>query len=187
MVLVDAAWGDDPPATAERTLLSHITRLREALAKADSAAPPRVERYGGGYRLVVAPEAVDATWFEQTLLGVKDLPSALICRDPCSSCCASPPDCSAGLVESAWGARRTLIQSDHVKHQPKPKCQPSTPGPDLRTYVALRTPGPDSLRHARRNRQRAQFAGPTVCRRGLARLNPALRKRCGRRYSGSGR
>ena len=32
--LLDAAWGDDPPPSAERTLISHITRLREALARA---------------------------------------------------------------------------------------------------------------------------------------------------------
>ena len=38
--LVDAAWGDDPPPSAERTLISHITRLREALARLDGTAPP---------------------------------------------------------------------------------------------------------------------------------------------------
>lgn len=29
--LVDALWGDDPPATAERTLASHISRLRRSI------------------------------------------------------------------------------------------------------------------------------------------------------------
>jgi DNA-binding SARP family transcriptional activator/WD40 repeat protein len=71
--LLDAAWGDDPPPSAERTLISHITRLREALARLDGTAPPKLEHRGGGYRLVVAPEAVDAVWFEQTLLEVQDL------------------------------------------------------------------------------------------------------------------
>ena len=71
--LLDAAWGDDPPPSAERTLISHITRLREALARVGGTAPPRLEHRGGGYRLVVAPEAVDAVRFEQTLLDVKNL------------------------------------------------------------------------------------------------------------------
>ena len=62
-----------PPPSAERTLISHITRLREALARVDGTAPPKLEHQGGGYRLVVAPEAVDAVWFEQTLLDVKNL------------------------------------------------------------------------------------------------------------------
>jgi DNA-binding SARP family transcriptional activator/WD40 repeat protein len=72
--LLDAAWGDDPPPRAERTLVSHITRLREALGHAGGAQAPRLERRGGGYRLVVAPDAVDAAQLEQILLGVKDIP-----------------------------------------------------------------------------------------------------------------
>jgi DNA-binding SARP family transcriptional activator len=74
--LLAAAWGDDAPPSAERTLISHITRLREALARLDGTAPPRLEHRGGGYRLVVAPEAVDAVWFEQTFLDVKHLAPA---------------------------------------------------------------------------------------------------------------
>ena len=87
--LLDAAWGDDPPPSAERTLISHITRLREALARLDGTAPPRLEHRGGGYRLVVAPEAVDAVRFEQTLLDVKNL---------------SPVEAAAALREAlaAW-------------------------------------------------------------------------------------
>ena len=74
--LLDAAWGDDPPPSAERTLISHITRLREALARVGGAAPPKLEHRGGGYRLVVEPEAVDAVRFEQTLLEAKNLSPA---------------------------------------------------------------------------------------------------------------
>jgi DNA-binding SARP family transcriptional activator/energy-coupling factor transporter ATP-binding protein EcfA2 len=72
--LLDAAWGDDPPPSAERTLVSHITRLREALAHAD-AMPVQVERREGGYRLVVAADAVDASRLEQILLAAKDISS----------------------------------------------------------------------------------------------------------------
>jgi DNA-binding SARP family transcriptional activator len=72
--LIDAAWGDHPPASAERTLISHITRLREALVYADPSATVNVERRDAGYRLVVASEAVDAGRFEQILLAVKNIP-----------------------------------------------------------------------------------------------------------------
>jgi DNA-binding SARP family transcriptional activator/WD40 repeat protein len=71
--LRDAVWGDDPPPSAERTLISHVTRLREAFAHANGAVPPLVERRDAGYRLVVAPEDVDATRLEQILPAVKDL------------------------------------------------------------------------------------------------------------------
>jgi DNA-binding SARP family transcriptional activator len=73
--LIDAAWGDKPPVSAERTLVSHITRLREALVAADAGAPARLERQDGGYRLVVAPEAVDVVRLEQVIGGAKDLPA----------------------------------------------------------------------------------------------------------------
>src|SRR5919199_5165566 len=63
--LIDAAWGDNSPVTAERTLISHLTRLREALVAADAAGPARLERQDGGYRVVVASEGVDAARFEQ--------------------------------------------------------------------------------------------------------------------------
>ena len=74
--LLDAAWGDHPPPSAERTLTTHITRLRDALARLDGAAPPGVEREGAGYRLIISPDAVDAVRFERILAGVKDLPAS---------------------------------------------------------------------------------------------------------------
>jgi WD40 repeat protein/DNA-binding SARP family transcriptional activator len=71
--LLDAAWGDDPPPSAERTLVSHITRLREALAHAGATPAVEVERRDAGYRLVVGSAAVDAGRLEQILLQVKDV------------------------------------------------------------------------------------------------------------------
>ncbi len=43
--LIEALWGDDPPATAERTLASHVSRLRRSMG-ADA-----VHSEDGGYRL----------------------------------------------------------------------------------------------------------------------------------------
>ena len=37
--LVHAAWGEDPPPSAEQTLISHVTRLREALARVGESRP----------------------------------------------------------------------------------------------------------------------------------------------------
>jgi DNA-binding SARP family transcriptional activator/WD40 repeat protein len=62
--LLDAAWGDEPPASAERTLQSHLTRLRDALLSADPSGATLVERRNGSYRLVVDPQLVDVVRFE---------------------------------------------------------------------------------------------------------------------------
>ena len=61
--LLDAAWGDDPPASAERTLQSHLARLREVAVSVDPTA--RVDRADGGYRLVVESDLIDAVRFER--------------------------------------------------------------------------------------------------------------------------
>ena len=56
--LVDVLWPGDPPATAVRTLHSHVARLRAALG------PGAVGTTPGGYRLACAPDDVDAVRFE---------------------------------------------------------------------------------------------------------------------------
>jgi DNA-binding SARP family transcriptional activator/energy-coupling factor transporter ATP-binding protein EcfA2 len=67
--LVDAVWGSAPPASAVKTLHSHVARLRDALA-ADRAS--RRERRSEaivtaapGYRLVSQADAVDAAVFTE--------------------------------------------------------------------------------------------------------------------------
>jgi DNA-binding SARP family transcriptional activator/WD40 repeat protein len=60
--IVDALWGDDPPATAARTIQSHVARLRGSFAGVNREL---IETTAGGYRLALAPDAVDATEFEQ--------------------------------------------------------------------------------------------------------------------------
>src|SRR4051812_45837108 len=61
--LLQAAWGEHPPPSAERTLVSHLARLREALTGV--AGPTvRLEHGRGGYCLVVASDSVDALRFE---------------------------------------------------------------------------------------------------------------------------
>jgi DNA-binding SARP family transcriptional activator len=59
--LVDALWGDDPPATAVKSLQSHVARARASVGRGALVAA------GEGYRLEVDPDAVDAHRFEQLL------------------------------------------------------------------------------------------------------------------------
>src|SRR6266536_3270740 len=76
--LLDAAWGDDPPPSAERTLVSHITRLREALAHAGATPAVEVERRDAGYRLVVGSAAEAARLIELRGSAVEALVGALL-------------------------------------------------------------------------------------------------------------
>jgi len=58
--LVDAMWGDDPPPSAGKTVLSHVVRLRQSLA----AAGDPVETAPGGYRLAIETTSTDLAQFE---------------------------------------------------------------------------------------------------------------------------
>jgi DNA-binding SARP family transcriptional activator/WD40 repeat protein len=56
--LVDAVWGEHPPATARKTLQAYLTRLRALLP------PGAIESTPAGYRLVTGPDELDALRFE---------------------------------------------------------------------------------------------------------------------------
>ncbi len=51
--LIDGAWGDDPPPTADKSLQSHISRIRQRLPDG------MIETTDHGYRLHVRPADVD--------------------------------------------------------------------------------------------------------------------------------
>src|SRR5919108_6408627 len=55
--LIDELWGDEPPATAVKTLQAHVSRLRRALNGAEDG---RLETRGHGYVLHVRPGELDA-------------------------------------------------------------------------------------------------------------------------------
>ncbi|NDL60258.1 BTAD domain-containing putative transcriptional regulator [Phytoactinopolyspora mesophila] len=57
--LVDAIWGDEPPAGAVNALQALVSRLRRALPGI------AIEAHSVGYRLAVEPDAVDVTSFER--------------------------------------------------------------------------------------------------------------------------
>jgi DNA-binding SARP family transcriptional activator len=56
--LVDELWGDDPPATAAKTLQVHVSRLRRELGDI-------VVSIGGGYLIRIEPDALDLAHFER--------------------------------------------------------------------------------------------------------------------------
>ena len=68
--LVDWIWGEQPPADATNALHRLVSRLRKVLPEGS------VEGHTDGYRLAVAPEAVDAVRFER-LVGAGRLGEAL--------------------------------------------------------------------------------------------------------------
>jgi predicted ATPase/DNA-binding SARP family transcriptional activator len=59
--LVDAVWADEPPAGAANALQALVSRLRRAVPELV------VESHPAGYRLVLDPDALDATRFERLL------------------------------------------------------------------------------------------------------------------------
>lgn len=60
--LIDALWGDEPPATARTALQVRISKLRKLLAGDPSA---KLETRGPGYVLHVDPEQVDLHRFDR--------------------------------------------------------------------------------------------------------------------------
>jgi DNA-binding SARP family transcriptional activator len=72
--LVDAVWGQEPPAEVPNALQSLVSRLRRALGGAST-----VQQVPGGYRLVVDPADVDAHRFAQLVTSGR---RALAAGDP---------------------------------------------------------------------------------------------------------
>ena len=69
--LVEAVFGEDASPSASDTLRSYVTRLRRALAPAETDV---VVREGSGYRLVFDHSTVDAARFaNQVAAGVRAL------------------------------------------------------------------------------------------------------------------
>ena len=56
--LIDAVWGEEPPAAARNTLQVYVSHLRKSLG------PGRLEGRSGGYVLRVDPSSIDSVRFE---------------------------------------------------------------------------------------------------------------------------
>jgi predicted ATPase/DNA-binding SARP family transcriptional activator len=65
--LIDWIWGEQPPAGTANALQRLVSRLRKVLPEGLIEGQP-----GGGYRLTVEPDAVDAVRFERLLVQARD-------------------------------------------------------------------------------------------------------------------
>jgi predicted ATPase/DNA-binding SARP family transcriptional activator len=65
--LTDWIWGEEPPADTANALQRLVSRLRKALPEGSIEGQP-----GGGYRLTVEPDAVDAVRFERLVAQARD-------------------------------------------------------------------------------------------------------------------
>ena len=77
--LIDELWGEEPPATAVKTLQAHVSRLRRALHGAENG---RLETRGHGYVLHVRPGELDADRFRDLLEDARRRAEALLLDDP---------------------------------------------------------------------------------------------------------
>ena len=66
--LVEAAWSDEPPDGARRTVMTYVSRLRLAIGEG------AVLTQDPGYRLVAADDAIDAARFEQLVDQARSAP-----------------------------------------------------------------------------------------------------------------
>lgn len=70
--LVDALWGDQPPATAVETLRAYVSRLKRVLAD-EADVRPRLRSEGTGYGIRVEPGELDARTFQTAALAGRRL------------------------------------------------------------------------------------------------------------------
>ncbi|MFC3383604.1 AfsR/SARP family transcriptional regulator [Couchioplanes azureus] len=74
--LIELLWeGQDRPAQAQRTLRTHVARLRGVFGRLPVREQPRLLTAGSGYSLQVAPEAVDAYRFRAMVGTARSEPS----------------------------------------------------------------------------------------------------------------
>lgn len=116
--LVDAVWGDQPPAGAGNALQALVSRLRRALPDAV------VESRPAGYRLLIDRDTVDVTQFERLITEVRGSasqrppsgpPVPCARRSACGAvrCCSTSPrwsssnQCAPGWKSSGWPPSRT--------------------------------------------------------------------------------
>ena len=76
--LIDALWGDDPPATAANALQGYVSKLRKKLTGV--GAPEALESTEGAYLLRIGPDQVDVARFEALVGSASGSPSEVSAR-----------------------------------------------------------------------------------------------------------
>jgi DNA-binding SARP family transcriptional activator len=95
-LLIDALWGDNPPADADTALRVRMRDVRRALG----GRQDRLVTHNSGYQIIVAPEELDATCFRNLVAGGR---SALDNGDTVHA---------ASLLEQACGLWREPVLAD---------------------------------------------------------------------------
>ncbi len=124
--LVDALWGDDPSATAVKQARNAVSRLRRLLA--ESGVPGAIETRGGGYRLAVGDDGLDARRFE-SMAAQAELAASAGHRAEAAGLLRSALDLWRGpflagmsgrVIEdaaTAWDERRNSVSEAYYDHQ----------------------------------------------------------------------
>ena len=100
--LVDALWGEDPPAAVRNGLQGLASKLRRALGSADLVA-----MRGGGYALELPPDAIDVHRFEQLVAAGRAAAAADGDLEPRRRRCWPRPIRCGGAIRSPTSPTRT--------------------------------------------------------------------------------
>lgn len=113
-VLAEAVWGEDQPRTATHSLQTYVSGLRSILGR------DLIETTGGGYRLCLGPDGVDAVRFERLVEAAgaareRGAPSAALANvEQALALWQGLP--LAGAPDSAWlTAERSRLQELYLR------------------------------------------------------------------------
>ncbi|MFC3895847.1 BTAD domain-containing putative transcriptional regulator [Lentzea rhizosphaerae] len=79
--LVDRIWGERPPRRARQLVSNYLSRLRSLLSAGGVADEVVIERRGGGYVLLVAPDHVDLHRFRRLVADAAAAPDEVHASD----------------------------------------------------------------------------------------------------------
>lgn len=66
-MMIDEIWPENPPATVMETLRTYVYQLRKVLARGPSARCDLVATRPGGYELMIEPDSLDLSVFENAM------------------------------------------------------------------------------------------------------------------------
>ena len=91
--LIDALWGERPPATAAKLVQLHVSQLRKALAAAGNGK--QILTRGHGYELRLGPDELDVTRFQRLVASGRPREALTLWRGPALDDVAGEPFAAA--------------------------------------------------------------------------------------------
>lgn len=108
--LIDALWGESPPAEADASLRVYVARLRKLLSS-ENGSQPKLETARSGYVLRIDPEALDLTRFRRLVASGEELlaggRSEEASRELADALDLWRGPALAELADKEWGRRET--------------------------------------------------------------------------------